>query len=441
MRAVSCLSYNINRINKHEAVLTGWGFKVPGTPAATYGIATIGPTETYPVGAKPDCAALVQDYIAKHLKDLKPVTEGRTMASRGSIGAWKGDCARDRENSAVVSCSIRMNETMEDGLRQLNFLFSPNNQPFVFDIDSLLADGKPSGGVAYSRNDSRVFLPNLGSIVYASREYQDGSKSEVESIRVTAGGSRPNAVPLHADNSDAPAAYVAFDPHYLPKWGLIVVDPGVSQSDWSRDGRGFTRMDGKAGAFFTILTPSAFGIAEPMPPPVDQTRDLWLKVLASDGRSRLSRYPADLWGIARKALRESQPLETVISCSANDDPYIKHTYGAVKVLCRFPNPPDSQAVPGLLFQKIWWGSTPDELFDLDNFGPNFIKSRIEQQTPTGQRMDVNSLFHSLLHNWRDCVSYQCPGASLALVDDITTVFFKFQYWDGKKTDVIAVPVR
>jgi hypothetical protein len=423
MRAVSCLSYSINRINKHEALLTGWGFRVPGTPAATYGIATIGASETYPVGVKLDCAALVQDYMAKHLKDLKPITEGRTMASRGSLGAWKGDCARDRENSAVVGCSIRMNETMEEGLRQLIFGFSPNSQPFAFDPSSLLKNGEPSGA-AYSRNDSRIFLPNLGSTVYASWEYQDGSKSDVKSIRVTAGGSRPTAVPLHADNSDAPNAYVAFDPHWLPRWGIIVVDPSVSQLQWSRDGRGFTRMDGKAGAFFTILTPSAFGITEPMPPPVEQAKDLWLKSVTATGQSRVERYPVDLWRIARDALRDSLVPETIISCSATDDPYIKHsTNGALKVLCRFRYSPDSKAPPTVLFQKIWWGLTQEGLRDLDDFRPRLAS------------------FSAFLGNWRECFIGSCDRGVLALSEDATTVLFRFRYWDGKETDIVSVPVN
>jgi TIR domain len=82
IRVVSCLSYSITKTNRREAVLTGFGFNVPGSPAATYGIASIGPTETYPVDAKTDCIALVRDYTSKHLKGLKPLAEGRTMASR-----------------------------------------------------------------------------------------------------------------------------------------------------------------------------------------------------------------------------------------------------------------------------------------------------------------------------------------------------------------------
>jgi hypothetical protein len=261
--------------------------------------------------------------------------------------------------------------------------------------------------------------------VYISWEYKDSSKSDVKSINVAYGGSRPKAVILHANGSDAPIVYVDYDPNYLPKWGVVVVgDPDVVQMDWSRDGTGFTRLDGKGGAFFTIMTPSAFGIAEPMPPPVEQTKDLWLKSVTATGGSRLDRYPVDLWRIARDALRDSLLPETIISCRATDDPYIKHsTHGDLKVLCRFRSSPDSKAPPAVLFQKIWWGLRQEGLRDLDDFRPSLAS------------------FSPFLGNWRECFIGLCDRGVLALSEDATTVLFRFRYWDGKETDVVSVPVN
>ena len=87
VRMVSCLSYSIVKMNKHEAILAGFSFDVPGSEGATSGITSIGPTEIYPVDAKSNCAVFVQNYIAKHLKDLKPLNERRTMASLASMKA------------------------------------------------------------------------------------------------------------------------------------------------------------------------------------------------------------------------------------------------------------------------------------------------------------------------------------------------------------------
>jgi hypothetical protein len=368
------------------------------------------------------------------------------MASLASIGTWRGDCRRDNNVTALLFCNLFINPMITSGARQVRLEFALSDLNFVFAVDEIgdLKNGhsQVSGSIL---NQIVVSLPNLGSVVYAAWEYEDGSRSDVKQIGVTFGGQRPTAVALHADSSDAPTAYVAYDPHYLPKWGLLVLGGReVAQAGWSRDGVSFTKMEGKDGAFFTTLTPSAFGIAEPMPPPLTQTKDLWLKFVTVAGQTRLNHYHADLWNIARDALRTNQPLESLISCSAIRDPYVKRdTHGALKVLCRFADNPDYKSAPGILFKKIWGGLAPSELHDLDNFDRGYMQAEIDQRglNTSVHNADINSLFHAFLSNWRDCAFNHCTGAILAFLDDAATVFFKFRYWDDKESDIVAVPVR
>lgn len=398
LRAVFCLNYTEKSSGQNKATLAGFTLTPPQMQVSGVGIQAFAGAESVAASSPEECGPLVKAYAARHLKGVKPLVVDSTAAGREEAFPWSGQCWRDRENPALLSCYL-YGGVINTDVQRVAAGFQRDDLPFSAETTS----GDPRGQGA-----NAFYLPNLGQRVFAAKLYTDGSKSAARELAVAASDPRPPLTSITSDSAGAPRLYVGYDPHYLPRWGVISMGD-ASQMSWSRDGQGYTDLLKHGNSFSALITPRAIGIDSRTSPPILDPRSLWIRVAAADGSNNTYRYTVDLWSLARQALRTLQPIESSIDCATET---LSTAHGTSGVASRFKT--GRQAAPGFLFRRISAGTTEGTLTELTT-------------------------------SWRTCgptpIPGRCTRALFLAPSDASTVFFQFEYWDGVVTPVFATPVR
>ena len=436
LRVMACLAYTAPKTERKSAVLVGYTFSLPQSSVGTFPVNGFGPVEVRTPAEAAGCPGFAHDYATLHLQSVPALDLRLAAAARAAPVTLQ--CGHG--GPALLNCTAS-GLGASTGARKVLAGFKVDDLRFVTPLDAAPANGA-----------IRFALPALSDTVFAAVEYEDGSRADVHTIPVHDTMNlvvSPPPVVVPALGGAGPLLYVAYSSDTFPKWGMAVAAPaGTVSAAWSRDGRSFTDMTKMGGVFAAMLNPRDLGIAEPLPPPPQQTRAVFIILRGADGNVSTAQYQIDFWQLARSALRGSGQAQAMASCK-EDESWRRMTLGAVQVTCTL------NGAPGLLLSEAMWGTREETLQENDSAGLSLkIDDWLQEHgVNPAQRQQVMSIIrptsylsdHSL-NDWRQCGrvpgdSKPCVGPAFVATEPVTTIYARFRYWDGTETGVIRLPVK
>lgn len=304
-------------------------------------------------------------------------------------------------------------------------------------------DGTVSGGiVAYLSPGQQAergalgmtyLLARASTVVYAQVEFDNGAKSDiVESSLPAPPPHSPRCAPNSGEEQVAPKLLVCMaDRSSRRTWSLVpIVGSEVKGISWTTFDGGSTPVERVGGAFAIKATARDLGAGRDGPVAGQPVR---LRIFYQFGNEKAAKpfaYAIDLGAHARRFLQAGIDLKTAFDCALDR--------GVFAASCRFQTS-IAELPPPFLFDKIFWGTSPHQLADVDRFDAQAIIDAFEHADPKDvTTRNTASRTRPQYRNWRSGNQFGSKFLGISTVPD--AVFFKVRYQDGTESAVVRIPV-
>ena len=418
LRIATCLAYSSLKSKHSEVAIKIEQISPPSRDVGTPQVSPLSEADVTYGATVSDCPRLVQQHAAKVLKDAPPLKTD--MAEQASIMGWSGNCRPWGELSVLLFCNIAGRPATA---RNVAFGFEAHSLDFRPRLVPLSSNEQ----VLSSEERTEALIPRQGSSVFARLEFADGTSSKVQPLQTNADWlKRPIQ---QVQGTGVPPLYIDTNLNFNIYWSFAVIGPNdASAASWSRDGLSWTAMTGIGNVFAAKFEPRMLERSEPTLPS-SSLFPISVKIQRMGGEPEVRSYKLDVWDVARTSMRASNPVDNAIKCRRGFT--MTAAAGEIHpVLCSFQD--GFKAAPGLLFQHVRWGSSAANLHDADS-----------DMRDLGVGAQYSSVWQNIL-SWTKCrqtLGGNCFEPSLIWNGKADTLFFEFEYWNGDKSPVFAIPVN
>lgn len=388
----------------------------------------------------------------------KEALQRSTSAGRGWL-----DCDLDRV-FALPQCRVSLPSNVTSSVKRvrigaqadhLDQLIAGDEAPVSEGLVSVYSAASSSAAAARSTLQQQLMRTYLvvgaRDTVYAQVEFNDGQTSDVltTTVQPAANGKAPFVTVVAPQGAAGPPLLVSLeDSRYWRggDWHLApLVGGDVTAASWSLFDGGFTPIERKGGLFAVRARGPELGLPKDALP--DKPKDVYYVLRTSKGEEHL-RYRVDFKAAAFKQAHAAIDLTDVFTCKTTQS---QTNYGLTVKVPKFPaaNCTMRSPLPAAgLFDRIYWGTSPEDLSDLDAYDEKKDADRwVDAQLagysgPEDERKKFETyvrrqIEYARLNDWR---SDKYAGAVIFLSTPVPAMFVKVRYVDGSVSDVVRIPV-
>ncbi|MDZ4865832.1 MAG: hypothetical protein SGI91_00785 [Alphaproteobacteria bacterium] len=305
-------------------------------------------------------------------------------------------------------------------------------------------DGTVSGGIVAFLSPGQqaergilgmtYLLARTSTVVFAQVEFDNGTKSDiVESSLPAPPPQAPSCAPISGEQQAAPKLLVCMtDRSSLRTWSLVpIVGSDVKSVSWTTFDGGGTPVERVGGAFAIKATARDLGAGRDGPV---AGQPVSLRIFYQFGNESAAKpfvYAIDLGAHARRFLQAGIDLKTAFDCALDQDVFAAS--------CQFQTS-IAELPPPFLFEKIFWGTSPHQLADLDRFNAQAAIDAFEQADPKDvTTRNTAARARPRYRNWRAGNQFGIKFLGISTAPD--AVFFKVRFQDGTESAIVRILVR